>query len=206
MWVSGGANHATLSRLGKRNLPAQPLWEQAGHLAERAVTGQSRGKLTVPSWYSPEFLEDQLVSRRCGEDRGPYQLRGASRRPSRHNSCPGRVPSWGGKWSQRTQAWNCKWQVTDLGKTAERTELPLHKRVFLGSQGEKDHWLPTGAFSLFIMKGFSEIKGAHMLFCAQETPTQAYVACRSIAQKNWGSLRFFMLFKLKRENSSGRGQ
>lgn len=100
MWVSGAADPSLWADSERETWWYSTCEGWAGHLAGRAVIGQIRRKFRVPSWYSSEFLEDQLASRRCGEDSRPYQQRVASSRHSEHSSCPGRACSRGRKWSQ----------------------------------------------------------------------------------------------------------
>lgn len=161
MWVSHVVDLVPPCRFWNRN------FRRAGQLTERTVIGQIRRQLKVPSWYFPEFLEDQLASRRCGEDRSPCQQRGASRRHSKHSLCPGRVCPRGGK-SMWIQTWNRKWQVSDLETTVESRMLLLCyiKDLFGASSTESLHIEevfggPLGALSLFIIKGLG--KWSHML-------------------------------------------
>ena len=165
MWVSGVVGPVPLSRFRERNLQ-----KRSTPLAERAVIGQSMSQLSAASWSSPEFLEELLASRRCGEDSRPCQKTAAPSRCSKYNSCPGR-PCARGRKQKWMQTWKCEWQVSDLEKNNweysaasllnERSFWYLTNRKSLHGRGL---WLPVGGIFLVYHQGLEQKQEwSHML-------------------------------------------
>lgn len=153
---------------------------------------------------SQSFWKISCPSRRCGRNRSRCQQWGTSSRHSKHSSRHGRVCSRGKKLKW-IQTWNRKWQVSDLERTVESRVLRLcYLKDLWGMSRIKSLYMEEvfgcllGAFPLFIIKGLRKKNNDLTCLNVLWNLTQVHFACRFIAQKNWQSLRFFMLSKLKK--------